>query len=151
MPWKSRPVILSSKQRDTLKAIVNDEQTSERKKQRAMIILLCAEGLRNKRIAQTLGIHENTVVKWRGRWTGNNKESSVDDHGSSVGRPAKICVTSTYETVATILRKEAPPNGNVRWSIRTLAKRMDLPPSTMYHVLARMQIQLDNDKSLHKL
>jgi putative transposase len=35
---------------------------------RAKIILMATDGVRNQRIADELGIHEQTVRKWRSRW-----------------------------------------------------------------------------------
>ena len=86
MPWTSAPVQLNSEQRRTLKHVLKQSGSSASEKMRASIVLLCDQGLKNKEIASRLGIHENTVVKWRGRWKNGTRDAKVTDYGELTGQ-----------------------------------------------------------------
>ena len=99
MPWESRPVELTKSQRSELKTVASDPTSSEKEKCRALIVLLLGEGLKNKEIAKRLNVHENTVVKWRGRWTGVNDDARVSDYGELTGRPRNVLVPEILEKI----------------------------------------------------
>ncbi len=140
MPWESRPVVLTNKQRNELKKIPEPKEVSEKEKMRALIVLLLGEGLKNKEIAKRLKVHENTVVKWRGRWTGDNKDASVDDYGELTGRPREVLVPEFLKKVQKII--QSPPKGAPRWTVRTLAAKLDIPTATWQRALVELDINL---------
>lgn len=141
MPWKSRPVKLSKEQRSQLKHIANSDTASEKEKCRALIVLLLGEGLKNKEIASRLKIHENTVVKWRGRWTGENRDAKVSDYGELTGRPRSVLVPENLDRIAALCKKD-PPAGARRWTVRSLAKEVKLPVATVHRALKDLGITL---------
>ena len=145
MPWESRPVELSTKQRNDLKKVVASPKSQEKEKCRALIVLLLGEGMKNKEIAKRLGIHENTVVKWRGRWTGENSESKVEDYGELTGRPRNVLLP---EKLSAIKKKaqSKPPTGVVRWTVRRLAAAFDMPVATMQRALVELDISLHDQR-----
>ena len=59
---------MSADQQDYLEAIVRSHRSEQRFVLRANIILLCADGMTGKAIAQKLAIRPNTVSKWINRW-----------------------------------------------------------------------------------
>lgn len=65
---KQREMSVSPRVRDALDAIARRPGTPQKIAMRARIVLAAAEGQRNPDIRKVLGIHENTVCKWRGRW-----------------------------------------------------------------------------------
>jgi transposase len=144
MPWKSRPVNISNAQQKELKKIAASKQSSGKEKCRALIVLLLGEGLKNKEIASRLNVHENTVVKWRGRWTGDNTESKVNDYGELTGRPRNVLVPENLERVNNAV-KQSPPNNRPRWTVRSLAAKLDFPVATMQRALVELKIILDKD------
>ena len=142
MPWESRPVQISANQKRKLKRIANSSSSSNEERIRALIVLLLGEGLKNKEIVQRLGVHENTVVKWRGRWTGANNDAHVGAYGKSGGRPRSALTADKLEQVAKI-SKTRPPKGRKRWSVRTLADAVKLPVATTQRALVELGIKLN--------
>ena len=140
MPWESRAVVLSTSQRNELKRIASNPQSSEKEKCRALIVLLLGEGLKNKEIAKRLNIHENTVVKWRGRWTGDNQESKVSDYGELTGRPRDVLTPEKLDEIKSIAM--GPPKGGLRWTVRKLAAEIGLPVATTQRALIELEINL---------
>lgn len=149
MPWESRPVVLNQRQRAELKQIANDPNTSEKEKCRALIVLLLGEGLKNKEVARRLNVHENTVVKWRGRWTGDNDNARVTDYGELTGRPRSVLTETTLNRIESVVKTE-PPKGHIRWTIRSLAKVVRLPIATLHRALKDLDIDLSAEKYIHK-
>lgn len=62
------PITLTDKQRRILTAMRNGTHTPLHFIGRATIILLAADGISNKQIAQELGVVRNKVKLWRMRW-----------------------------------------------------------------------------------
>ena len=139
MAWESRPVVLPATQRNQLQKIAHNTTSGEKEKSRAQIVLLLGEGLKNKEIAKRLGVHENTVVKWRGRWTGDNKNAKVADYGETKGRPTSVLVGSTLKRIEK-LAKSKPPKGKHRWTVRSLAQEMNIPAATIQRALIKLNI-----------
>lgn len=69
MPRKSPyNVVLGQDERDTLQAITRKYTSPYRDVMRAKVILLAADGLSNKQIAQRLQLPRQIVSKWRKRF-----------------------------------------------------------------------------------
>jgi putative transposase len=62
---------LTKKQRELLTEIRNGRTSKHVHKERAQIILQCAEGKTNYRIGKELGISGQVASKWRKRWQSN--------------------------------------------------------------------------------
>lgn len=65
---KPREISVSVPIREALDFLARRPGTSQKIAQRARIVLAAAEGQRSIDIGRALGIHENTVWKWRLRW-----------------------------------------------------------------------------------
>ena len=141
MPWISRPVKLNAQQRRELKKVAQSKQSSNEERIRALIILLLGEGLKNKEIVERLGVHENTVVKWRGRWCGDNSSAHVQAYGQSGGRPRSALTKEKLAHIQKIIASK-PPKGRRRWSVRSLADAVDLPVATTQRGLVELGIKL---------
>jgi transposase-like protein len=61
-------VVLSGEDRTFLEAQVRRHKAPRSLSDRCRMILLCAEGLQSKEVAERLGVHEHTVGKWRRRF-----------------------------------------------------------------------------------
>ena len=140
MPWESRTVILSRAQRNELKRVAANPQSTEKEKCRALIVLLLGEGLKNKEIAQRLNVHENTVVKWRGRWTGDNSDAKVSDYGELTGRPRDVLTAEKLDEIKQMTN--SAPKGSARWTVRRLADAVNLPVATTQRALVELDINL---------
>lgn len=143
MPWKSRPVYVSDQQRQYLMKVADDQSCSEQERQRARIVLLLAAGYKNKDIADRLNVHENTVVKWRGRWTRQNTNpESILDSIALTGRPRSVLTDDKLTEVERAING-APPEGKLRWTVRALAQRLRLPVATTQRALVELSIDLN--------
>ena len=89
---------------------------------RARIVLACAEGLDNKKVARRLRTSANTVGKWRGRFVEARLDGLLDE--PRPGAPRKI----TDDQVEAIVVKtlESTPKGATHWSTRQMAKAVGL-------------------------
>ncbi len=141
MPRESRLVILSPAQRNELKRVVDNPDSSDKEKCRALIVLLLGEGLSNKDIAKRLNVHENTVIKWRSRWTGEEEIPSIlDKPTESSGRPRDVLTISKLDEIKKV--SGSRPKDADRWTVRSLAKAVDLPIATTQRALVELDIDL---------
>ncbi len=103
---------------------------------RSRIILAAAAGLPNQRIALDLGIPQVTVGKWRRSFAELGLDGLRDAPRS--GRPPKhdAAVWQRLQTTAC-----QQPKSQGRWSVRTLARELGLPPSTVHAMLNASELQ----------
>lgn len=59
---------LTDEQESELRKLSNSKLTSVRMAERAQIVLLAAQGLQNKEIAELLGVGRVQVARWRERY-----------------------------------------------------------------------------------
>jgi transposase len=98
---------------------------------RAEMILLAAQGHSNADIARRLRCRAHVVGKWRRRFS-EEGVSALGDRPRS-GRPITITERETQRVVVTACRQ--PRKGLSRWSVRTLAKHLDLPQARVQRIL----------------
>jgi transposase len=96
--FRAVPVMLSAGERKTLKKRVRGAKTAHRDRLRAQIVLSAACGRDNARIARDLGISQDTVRKWRGRFAGRGLDGLADLPRS--GRPRRISELTRAAVVA---------------------------------------------------
>jgi transposase len=90
--------------------------------------LLAAEDKQNQEIAKTLRVTRRTVGVWRGRFVAQGINGLLRD-APRAGRRRSI----SDELIGEVVRKTTQeiPRGRTHWSTRSLAKVMDLSPSTI--------------------
>jgi transposase len=88
--------------------------------QRARIVLLAAEGMSNRDIAERVGLHYNQVGLWRARY-GEYGLAGLED-GERSGRPPVYDHDDVLLLVKTVT--EPPPDGASRWTMEALAEAM---------------------------
>src|SRR5947209_678222 len=98
---------------------------------RAQIVLLAAAGVSNAEIARRLGCLPHVVGKWRSRFAAEGLPALEDRPRS--GRPVSWTEQATQKVVMTVCRQ--PRKGLSRWSVRTLARHLELPPARVQRVL----------------
>jgi len=81
-------VILSGEDRSFLEGQVRRHKVPRSLSDRCRMILLCADGLQSKEVAERLGVHEHTVGKWRRRFVQDGIEGLTDEYRS--GRPRTV-------------------------------------------------------------
>ncbi|MBN2797605.1 MAG: helix-turn-helix domain-containing protein [Deltaproteobacteria bacterium] len=83
----------------TLEAIGRASSAAQGAVRRARIVLLAADGHSNAAIARLVGVTEDTVRRWRGRWADEPKTMSLHDRHRS-GRPPSVTVATRAPLVA---------------------------------------------------
>lgn len=92
---------------------------------RAQIVLLCAHGLSNAEIAQSVGYSERTVRKWRGRFAQVPTLNALKDRPRS-GRPAVVPVTMRCEVVKLACQRPEGSKARFRdvWTLGSLRQAL---------------------------
>lgn len=120
------PVVeLSAEQQTELTKLVRSKRTSVRLSQRAQIVLLAAQGLQNKDIAEQLGIGRVQVARWRERYIASGLEGIERDLPRG-GPRAKVDVG-----VLVRMTTQTTPKAATHWSTRKLAAELGVAPSTV--------------------
>ena len=140
-------IVLSDGDRHVLEGVVRRGRSEQRAVVRARIVLLAAVGVSNVGIAEMVGVHVDTVSKWRKRFFGEGVAGLVDRPRS--GRPRVFGPLVRAEVIQ--LACELPALSGVplaRWSSAELADELiassvvdAISRSTVSRVLARAAIR----------
>jgi transposase len=105
---------------------------------RANIILLAADGMMNKDIAQKLNTGMKTVCLWRSRFIAGGLEAIEQDAPRS-GR--KLAIDA--ETVSEVIRltTQETPVGQTHWSCRTMAERTGISSASVQRIWKAHNLQ----------
>jgi transposase len=87
------PLEISDEIRAELERRVRSNTVEARAAERARIILLAAEGLSNRAIAERVGMHHNQVGIWRQRFVADGLAGLLD--GDRSGRPPVYALAAT--------------------------------------------------------
>ncbi len=90
-------------------------------------MLACADGTPNTQVAAALGVHPDTVSKWRDRFIRRRLDGLLDE--DRPGRPPSITVERVEAVVVATL--EETPRDATHWSRRQMADRSGLSKSTV--------------------
>lgn len=120
-PW----IGLTAEQERDLTRLARSKRTSVRLAQRAQIVLLAAQGLQNKEIAEQLGIGRVQVARWRERYLESGLQGIEQDLPRGAP-PVKMDVAKLVE-----LTTQSKPEAATHWSTRTMAAVLDVSPSTV--------------------
>jgi transposase len=117
------PIELSEAEKRKLNLIASRPKSALRDAVRARIILECARrGRTNQEVAGDLGVTEQTVGKWRGRYSRDGLGGLVDAPRS--GQPRTISDAKVEEVLTKTL--EAPPANRTHWSRRAMARELGI-------------------------
>lgn len=131
------PVIdLDSETRATLNGWIQAPSTAQALVLRSRIVLAAAAGKPNQLIASELGIPSVTVGKWRRSFAELGLDGLRDAPRS--GRPPKHDAAVWQKLQTTVCQQ---PESQGRWSVRTLARKVNLPPSTVHAMLNASKLQ----------
>ena len=116
---------LADEHKRELSKLVRSKLTSVRLAQRAQIVLLAAQGLQNKDIAEQLGIGRIQVARWRERYLQCGLQGIEKDLARGAP-PVKVDVARLVE-----LTTQSMPEAATHWSTRTMAAVLKISPSTV--------------------
>ena len=85
---QASPVVLSDEDRHFLESQARRHKAPRSLSDRCRMVLLCAQGLQSKDVAECLGVHEHTVGKWRRRFVQDGIEGLTDEYRA--GRPRTV-------------------------------------------------------------
>src|SRR5437667_10891861 len=130
MPRHAPQIVLDAETQSTLTKLTKTPSTPQALVIRSRIVLAAASGRSNQQIATELRIPEITVSKWRRSFARSGVEGLRDRARS--GRPRKHD-DEVWHKVQT--RACQQPDSQSRWTVRTLARELDLPHSSVHVIL----------------
>lgn len=111
---------IDEKDRAILEKWSRGRNTPVRLMQRAKIVLLAEQGLKNNQIAETLSIDWRTVGTWRKRYAEHGLKGIEKD----APRPGRKALKRDAIVTKILKRTTNPPKEATHWSTRTLAKEL---------------------------
>jgi len=108
-------ILLTDEELTELTGLVRSKLTSVRLTQRAHIVLLAAEGLQNKDIADRLAIGRVQVSRWRDRYA-ESRFAGIEQDLPRGAPPVKVDVARLVE-----LTTQSKPEAATHWSTRKMA------------------------------
>ncbi|MFC1601623.1 IS630 family transposase [Candidatus Sumerlaeota bacterium] len=136
------PVILTPEVRRELEAWSRSRSHPHGLVRRAQIILMAAQGLNNKTIAQHVGLSGSVVGMWRKRFLAQGLTGLYDE--PRPGGPRSI----SDQQVAALIGKtlKTKPADGTHWSCRSIAAETKLSKSTVHRVWRAFGIQPHRQK-----
>jgi len=131
------PLVLSDPDRRVLEAVVRAPTSQQRAAMRARIVLRSAEGGPIEGIASELGVAIMTIKLWRGRFALGGVEALAD--APRPGHPPTW--TREERDRVQALAMGPPPEGMTHWSVREVAKRTGMSPSTVHRLFRERGLQ----------
>jgi transposase len=131
-----RPLIVSAEQEAELKRVIARPTATQREVRRARIILARAEGLSQEETARQVGVNRPVVVLWESRFRQRGFAGLADERGR--GRKESIA-PAVRERI--IVGATTPPEGQGRWSIRTMANAAGVSKDTVRRLWQRNDIK----------
>ena len=121
-------VELSEDDRAWLEKVSRSRIEAVRLSERALVVLMAADGKTNREIAMSLGITEEKAARWRGRF---NEQGRTGLEQDAPGRGRKP--TYPPEIVSMVARRTTrqKPEAATHWSRRLMASATDLSASTI--------------------
>ena len=130
--WESaEPLKVGDEARRTLEGWVSARTSPQRIAMRARIVLLAAEGMANRRIAQQVRTSRPTVILWRNRFTAGGVAALLEE-APGRGRPASISRAKVKKIVEATTQTR--PRAATHWSTRTMATAQGVSHATVQRI-----------------
>ena len=131
-------MVLSAGEREQLERWARRPKSAQALALRSRIVLGCAEGENNMRLARRLGVSTPTVRKWRGRFARDRLDGLVDE--PRPGKPRTVSDDRVEEVIVRAL-ESSPPDGGTYWSTRQMATVVGVSQSTVSRVWRAFGLQ----------
>lgn len=118
-------IVLTNEEHAELSKLARSKRTSARLVQRARIVLLAADGMQNKDIAEQLGVGRVQVSRWRERYA-QSRLAGIERDLPRGAPPVKVDVARLVE-----LTTQAKPVAATHWSTRKMAAELGVSASTV--------------------
>ena len=134
---KAVAIELTPEEASTLQTIVQSGRSEVRDAQRAKIVLMAAEGLQNREIAEQLSVSEPKVARWRDRFARDRLQGLTERAGRGRKR------TYGAEQVGQIIEKTltTTPQNATHWTTRTMAEQVGVSHTTVRRIWNAHQIR----------
>ncbi len=130
--WESAEALeVSDEARRTLEGWVAARRSPQRIVLRARIVLLAAQGIANRRIAQEVHTSRPTVLLWRTRFAERGLAGLLED-APGRGRQPSISAAKVNRIVEATTQTR--PRGATHWSTRTMAKVHGVSAATVQRI-----------------
>jgi transposase len=118
-------IVLTNEEHAELSKLVRSKRTSVRLAQRARIVLLAADGMQNKDIAEELGVGRVQVSRWRERYA-QARLAGIERDLPRGAPPVKVDAARLVE-----LATQGKPVAATHWSTRKMAAELGVSASTV--------------------
>ncbi|MDP2788225.1 MAG: IS630 family transposase [Pseudomonadota bacterium] len=118
-------ITLTDEEQAELSQLVRSRLTSVRLSQRARIVLLAADGMKNKDIAMKLGVGRVQVARWRERYE-QSRLAGIERDLPRGAPPVKVDVARLVE-----LTTQSKPKVATHWSTRTMAAELGVSSASV--------------------
>lgn len=120
-------LILTNEQREQLNSLAGSRSLGHGVVTRVKVVLMAADGMNNKTIAEKLSLCNETVGRWRKRFILYGFEGLHDELRQ--GRPRTV----TEEQIAELIRKtlKSRPKDATQWSCRSISDETGISKSTV--------------------
>ena len=118
-------IVLTEEEREKLLRLTASGLTSVRLSQRARIVLLAADGVQNKDIAEQLGIGRMQVGRWRKRYA-QQRLTGIERDLPRGAPQKKVDLTRLVE-----LTTQTTPHAATHWSTRKMAAELGVHSTTV--------------------
>ena len=127
-----RELQLSAAQRKTLLALMARPTAHAGHVRRARIVLLSAEGVAGREIAERVGISEQQVSRIRARFIAGGV-AGLEEQPKAGRKDHAVSAEATERIIQTTL--SPPPPGRTRWTTRLLARKFKVTSATVSKIL----------------
>lgn len=129
--------VLSNEQREALERWLRRPKTGQGLAQRAQIVLECATGKSDVRVARKLRCNRLTVGRWRRRFARDGLDGLLDE--PRPGAPRKISDADVERVITRTL--ETTPRDATHWSTRSMAKAVGLNQTAISRIWRAFSLQ----------